>query len=139
MLTLRAYPMLALLWLYSVSVAANPQHRNIPEEAADQDKKAVTVSIRQDDSMLRCGMPFYDNFYALTVSVFSVGSGNVDVSDYEQQVFKLIRSSMQFEGFADEFVEHVKDIPGQLVKIIQQDPQVLDSCSNFSIALLGPP
>jgi hypothetical protein len=42
-------------------------------------------------------------------------------------------------GDREAWVDHVKDIPGQLVEIIREDPAVVDSCANFSVALVGPP
>ena len=35
-------------------------------------------------------------------------------------------------------VDHLKDIPGQMVGIAKDDPKVLDSYDNFVVALMGP-
>lgn len=99
---------------------------------------ATSVSIRQNDLAL-CGQPFYDNLYALTVEVFADGASKVMADDYAEQVFTLVRSSAEFEGNAAAFIDHIKDIPGQLLEIIREDPEVLASCANFSVALVGPP
>lgn len=120
----------ALLSITTDAALAGPQHGTDPS--------ANTVSIRQNDAPL-CGTPFYDALYALTVEVFAVGAGRVEVSGYEERVFALVRSAPEFAGNAEAFIEHIKDIPGQLVAIIREDPSVLDSCANFSIALVGPP
>ena len=48
-------------------------------------------------------------------------------------------SSEEYGGDAKAFVVHIKDIPGQLIEIILEDPEVLASCANFSVALVGPP
>ena len=74
----------------------------------------ATVSMRQNDFAL-CGQPFYDDVYA------------------------LVRFSEEYGSDAEAFVEHIKDIPGQLIEIILEDPQVLASCVNFSVGLVGPP
>ena len=73
----------------------------------------ATVSMRQNDFAL-CGQPFYDDVYA------------------------LVRFSEEYGSDAEAFVEHIKDIPGQLIEIILKDPQVLASCVNFSVGLVGP-
>lgn len=130
--------LVVVLSTYCLHASANPQHGNANQEASPHGKEPATISIRQNDGAL-CGTPFWDDFYALTVAVFAIGANNVEVSDYQQQVFGMIRSSAEFEGSAEAFVEHAKDIPRQLVEIIQEDPAVLDSCSNFSVALVGPP
>ncbi|MBL4581750.1 MAG: hypothetical protein JKY29_08030 [Gammaproteobacteria bacterium] len=98
----------------------------------------ATVSMRQNDFAL-CGQPFYDDVYALTVEIFAEGAENVNLEYYQEQVFALVRSSEKFGDDAEAFVVHIKDIPGQLLEIIREDPQVLASCANFSVALVGPP
>ena len=117
---------------FILSPVATAQHGSEKEELA------ASVSMPQND-FARCGQPFYDNFYALTVEVFADGAANVMPDEYAEQVFALVRSSAEFAGDADAFVEHIKDIPGQLVEIILEDSQVLASCANFSVALIGPP
>lgn len=124
-----------LIVIFSVFVigsVAAAQHSREKEESA------ASVSIRQNDFVL-CGQPFYDNLYALTVKVFAEGASNVVPEEYAEQVVALVHSSAEFAGNADAFVDHIKDIPGQLVEIILEDPEVLASCANFSVALVGPP
>jgi len=138
MKTLFSGLLIVVLSAYSLHSAAEPQHGDANQELATSADAPATVSIRQNDGAL-CGTPFYDDLYELTVAVFSIGADKVKAVDYEQQVFALIRSTEEFEGYAEAFVEHAKDIPRQLVEIIREDPAVLDSCSNFSVALVGPP
>ncbi len=127
---------LAVVW---VPALANPQHLEGNHESADSETGPVTVSIRQNDYSL-CGTAMYDDLYAHTVEVFAVGAENVNLSDYEQKVFALAVGSEVFSGAsAEAIIDHLKDIPRQLVEIIKEDPAVLDSCSNFSVALVGPP
>ncbi len=38
----------------------------------------------------------------------------------------------------DGMVDHLKDIPRQLVSIVKDDPKVLASYDNFTVALMGP-
>ncbi len=127
---------LSVVWM---PVTANPQHVAGNNEATDSAESPVTVSIRQNDYAL-CGRALYDELYALTVEVFADGAENVNLSEYEQKVFALAIHSEEFSGASVEAViDHIKDIPRQLVEIIREDPAVLDSCSNFSVALVGPP
>lgn len=129
---------IALLSAYCLSASAEPQHGGGGQNPHAAAEAPATVSIRQNDGAL-CGTAFYDDLYALTVAVFAIGAEKVEVSDYREQVFGLIRSAEEFKGFAEEWVEHAKDIPRQLVEIIREDSSVLDSCDNFSVALVGPP
>jgi hypothetical protein len=39
----------------------------------------------------------------------------------------------------EKMVDHLKDIPRQLVQIVTVDPKVLVSCRNFDVALVSPP
>lgn len=98
----------------------------------------VTLSMRQNDFAL-CGQPFYDDAYALTAEIFAGGAENVSLEEFERQLFALVRSSEEFENDPEAFVEHIQDIPRQLIEIIDEDPTVVDSCENFSVALVGPP
>ena len=112
-------------------------HRSL-HPAAEEDGP-VTVSIRQNDYAL-CTDPFYVGIYELSARVFAAGADTVDVADYEREIFAYVRSreDMSVEQ-ADAFIDHIQDIPRQLVEIIDEDPAVVDSCANFSVALVGPP
>jgi hypothetical protein len=134
----RSIPVIALSAFASSLLIASPQHGQEPVAQPAAAQPPATISIRQNDVAL-CGTPFFDSLYALTVEVFSVGAAQVVEVDFREQVFALVRASAEFGGNAEAFVEHIKDIPGQLVQIIREDGTVLDSCDNFSIALIGPP
>lgn len=132
-----------LLYLFALALApsalANPQHGQPPQEPNTSEHSDTTISIRESDQTL-CHTPLWINFYEVTVAAYAHGGGTVEVSEYEKQVFAWVRSSEEFsDGGAEAFVDHIKDIPGQLVKIIAEDPAVLESCANFSVALIGPP
>lgn len=116
-----------------------PPAGHFPPGANPSDAGSATVSIRQNDFDL-CGDAFYVGLYDLSKDVFGAGIQNVDTSDYRERVFHYIRTTDTFTmGDREAWVDHVKDIPGQLVDIIGEDPKVLDNCSNFSVALVGPP
>lgn len=103
-----------------ISAGANGQRL---ESETESSQAPASVSIRQNDIAL-CGQEFYDNFYALTLSVFAVGAANVSTEEYTRRVFSLVRSSQEFAGKSEAFVDHIKDIPGQLVEIIREDAAV---------------
>lgn len=107
-------------------------------DSAPDQTEPVTVSIRWSDSDL-CAMPFYVEVYELTKSVFAMGAENVVLTDYADRMFGLVRASQEYGENADAFIEHIRDIPRQLLEIIREDASVLTSCANFSIALIGPP
>jgi hypothetical protein len=122
-----------------VYVTYSPQLSHAQQHVFAHGEEPVTLSIRQNDFAL-CTDPFYVGIYNLTVTVFAVGAENVDLANYQQQLFNFIRTSDTFsEEDREAFVEHVADIPRQLVEIIREDATVLDSCSNFSVALVGAP
>jgi hypothetical protein len=124
----------------SIAYAAdNPIERHASQEPSTSGEGPATVSIRQTDESL-CDTPLWVNFYDITVAAFAHGAGQVSIPEFEQKVFAWVRASEEFsDGGAEAFVEHIKGIPRQLVEIIREDPAVLDSCSNFSVALIGPP
>ena len=139
MKTTFSYLFAVVLSASSAYATDNPQHGHAIQGITPSGEEPVTVSIRQTDESL-CDTPLWVNFYDLTVTAFTQGAEEVDASEYEQIVFAWIRSSEEIpEGSAEAFVEHIKAIPRQLVEIIREDPAVLDSCSNFSVALIGPP
>jgi hypothetical protein len=127
--------LLSFLGLY---LMASPQHVGQGHENPLLTATPATVSMRENDFAL-CGQAFYDDVYALTVQVFAAGAENVRLEDYQEQIFALVRSSEEFKDDPEAFVTHIKDIPGQLIEIILEDPEVLASCANFSVALVGPP
>ena len=103
------------------------------------EKGAVTVSMAQNDFDL-CDEDFYVGFYEVTRGVYAANAGDVSVAELENATFNYIRNypSMS-DAEAEAWVEHIDLIPGQLVDIIAEDPGVIESCANFSVALVGPP
>lgn len=127
-----------LLSFVGFHFGANSQSGSQFQQMHSASDAPATVSMRQNDFAL-CGQPFYDDVYALTVEIFAEGAEDVNLETYQEQVFALVRSSEEYGGDAKAFVVHIKDIPGQLIEIILEDPEVLASCANFSVALVGPP
>jgi hypothetical protein len=38
----------------------------------------------------------------------------------------------------NQMLDHLKDVPRQIVQIASDDPHVLDNCDRFDVALVGP-
>lgn len=127
-----------VLSFFGFHLGANSQSEGHFLEMHSISDAPATVSMRQNDFAL-CGQPFYDDVYALTVEIFAEGVENVELEYYQEEVFGLVRSSEEFGDDPEAFVLHIKDIPGQLIEIIREDNEVLASCANFSVALVGPP
>ena len=83
--------------------------------------------------------PHMVEFYALSVAMLRANAGPVDGAAYEQRAYVI------FRGFAasigadpDGMIAHLKGIPREMVGIVANDPDVLDSYENFLVALRGP-
>ncbi|NKB32450.1 MAG: hypothetical protein GKR91_05070 [Pseudomonadales bacterium] len=113
-------------------------HENA-ERAGDIGDDSLTFSIRQNDYEL-CTDQFWVDLYDITVEEFAVGADSVGLAEYENSVFTYVRTSENFPyGDREGWVDHIKAIPAQMIDIVREDPAVLDSCANFSVALVGPP
>lgn len=103
-----------------------------------QESGPVTISIREGDGSL-CIEPVFQEYYQLTVKAFAAGPASVDEEKFRQDTFDLMKTSDFFGDLTPEqIVDHIKDIPGQLIQIIREDASVLENCENLSIALIGP-
>lgn len=58
---------------------------------------------------------------------------------YRDKSYAIFRAFGASAGNAEMMVDHLKDIPRQMVGIVNEDPHVLDSFANFRLALEGPP
>lgn len=87
---------------------------------------------------------FVDNrhirgFYALSVETLGKGTKGVDIAAYEQKSYAYFRAFGAERGPSPEAMQdHLKLIPRQVVKIVEEDPHVLDSFETFTEALIGP-
>ena len=79
-------------------------------------------------------------YYSLSVAELKGRAGTVDAAAFERKSYALFRAFASSHGAdPDHLQEHLKAIPRQVVQIVKDDPKVLDSISNFSAALIGPP
>lgn len=78
-------------------------------------------------------------FYALSVETLGKGTKDVDVAAYEQKSYAIFRAfGAEFGPSPEGMQDHLKLIPRQVVKIVAEDPHVLDSFETFTVALVGP-
>lgn len=79
------------------------------------------------------------SFYDLTKATLGKGTDAIDFNAYRDKSYAIFRAFGTSMGMSpDGMVDHLKDIPRQLVGIVKDDPKVLDSYDNFVVALMGP-
>jgi hypothetical protein len=82
--------------------------------------------------------PQWREFYTLSVEMLR-GNSSPDVASYEQKSYAIFRAFAQSMGASPEgMIDHLKNIPREVVGIVKDDPNVLDSYENFLVALRGP-
>ena len=105
----------------------------------DETTPSPAMSLMQTDTAL-CDQPYFVEVYELSVSFFSSGDENIQADEFADLLFGHARDSGYFsEEEAQAWINHIKDIPSQVVAIFHEDPTVLDSCYNFQVATVGPP
>ncbi len=99
---------------------------------------AVTVDL-QGGSSQWFSNPYNYAFYGVAVAAFANGVDNVDEVALEA-AFMQVAGDFAVEMGADPVAmrDHLKLIPGQLIEIVREDPEVLDSYENLMVALRGP-
>ena len=81
-------------------------------------------------------------FYDLTKE--TLGAGGLKATSgpafeaYRDKSYAIFRAFGAQAGNADGMVDHLKDIPRQMVGIVKDDPKVIESFANFRLALEGP-
>ena len=77
-------------------------------------------------------------FYTLSVEMLR-GTSNPDVAVFEQKAYGIFREFAREMGADPEgMIDHLKNIPREVVGIVKDDPKVLESYENFLVALRGP-
>ena len=83
--------------------------------------------------------PHWRDFYALSIEMLR-GNSSPDIASYEQKSYAIFRAFAESIGAnPDGMIDHLKNIPREVVGIVKDDPKVLDSYENFMVALRGPP
>lgn len=97
-----------------------------------------TVSLQGDQSVWIKSAEIHA-FYDLSVASLGKNAGKVDAVAYRDKSYAIFRAfGTRMGSGPDAMVEHLKDIPQQMVGIVKDDPKVLDSYDNFVVALMGP-
>ena len=82
--------------------------------------------------------PQWRQFYTLSIEMLR-GNASPDVAGYEQKSYAIFRAFAESIGASpDGMIDHLKNIPREIVGIVKDDPKVLDSYENFMVALRGP-
>jgi hypothetical protein len=127
-------------WLALAVTAVTLGHSTASAQSSGSAPAAETITLHAQGGDYA---EFFENpnmraFYELSVTMLREPS--VDVAAYEQRSYEIFRALAVSLGWQPEgMVEHLKNIPRELVGIVQDDPQVLDSFESFLVALRGPP
>lgn len=119
-----------------------PAHAGVapPEsgEAIAPAQQSQTLSLQGDQSAW-INNDHMRGFYALSKETLGKGAPPLDAESYREKSYAIFRAFGKSMGMSpDGMVDHLKDIPGQMVGIVKDDPTVLDSYDNFVVALMGP-
>ena len=96
-----------------------------------------TLSLQGDQSAW-INNPHMHAFFDLTKAKLG-GGGALDFEAYRDASYAIFRTFATTMGTSPEgMVDHLKDIPRQMVGIVKDDPKVLASYDNFVVALMGP-
>jgi hypothetical protein len=127
-------PMSRTLALVAALALASPAWAQHAPPAA-----APATGNLQGDQASWINDPHWHAYYDLTIQAFANGPGKVDEAAYQAKSFELFRGFATSHGMKPEaMVDHLKLIPGQVVKIVREDPEVLKSYANFVAATFGP-
>jgi hypothetical protein len=78
------------------------------------------------------------DFYTLSVEMLR-GNSSPDVAAFEEKSYEIFREFARELGASPEaMIDHLKNIPREIVGIVKDDPKVLDSYDRFLVALRGP-
>ena len=117
-----------------------------PHAAAQEDQHAAqpgtqTVDLQGGYDEWRKS-PYIQQFYELTMASFASGADKVDFPAYQEKSYAIFRAFGGASGGAQgevAMLDHLKDIPRQMVGIVKEAPEVLESSDKFWVALAGPP
>jgi hypothetical protein len=115
---------------------------SVPALAADPPHGPTTKSLQDGGGEHDAFMnnPHMRAFYDLSVATLRDNPAKADVEAYEAKSYVIFRAlGVSMGGSAEAMQDHLKLIPRQVVQIVKDDPKVLDSFKNFTLALMGPP
>jgi hypothetical protein len=124
--------MMAAIAALMMAPGALAQHGTAPPSGD------VTVNVQGDQSRW-IDNDYMKSFYALSVERLGKAAPKLDFDDYRDRSYAIFRAFGTSMGMSPEgMVDHLKDIPRQMVGIVKDDPKVLDNYDNFVVALMGP-
>lgn len=125
----------ALAATAAMTPGAWAQHGQPPHGAPAD---GATTSL-QGDTRAWSDNPHMHAFFNLTRETLGKDAPPLDFAAYREKSYTIFRAFGVSMGMgAEGMVDHLKDIPAQLVDIVKDDPEVLDSYANFRTALMGP-
>jgi hypothetical protein len=99
----------------------------------------VTRNLQGGDNHAWTDNPHMHAFYDAVVAAVGKDPKKADVPALEAKARKIFGEFAVSMGADPKAMQdHLKLIPGQIVKIAQEDPHVLDTYDNFTEALMGP-
>ncbi len=99
----------------------------------------ASINLQGNDTAAFMANPNVRAFYDLTVKTFARGADKVNFPVYQDQSYALFRAVGVSMGVGPAAMQdHLKDIPGQMLKIVREDPSVLKDFHSFKVALVGP-
>lgn len=117
--------------MYAPAASAQHGQGQVPPENGSTSLQGDTKSW-SDNAHMRA-------FFDLTRDTLGKGAPPLDFEAYREKSYAIFRTFGVSMGMsADGMVDHLKDIPAQLVDIVKDDPEVLNSYANFTVALMGP-
>ncbi len=137
--------LLALTMAACHPVGANPHGAGSPHAMAQAHAAPQSGDVSVD---LQGGYdewrksPYIQQFYDLTKTTFAGGADKVDFAPYQEKSYAIFRAfggSTGGRAGEEAMLDHLKDIPRQIVGIVKDDPSVLESYDKFWIAMAGPP
>lgn len=121
-----------------VLVVAMAVMMTAPAAFAQQAGQQGETHSLQGDQSAWINNPHMHAFFDLTKAKL-VGGVALDFEAYRDASYAIFRAFGTSMGMSPEgMVDHLKDIPRQMVGIVKDDPNVLGSYDNFVVALMGP-
>lgn len=99
----------------------------------------AAINLQGNDTAAFMANPNIRAFYDLSVKALANGPDKVNFPVYREQSYALFRAMGVSMGVGPAAMQdHLKDIPGQVVQIVREDPTVLKDFDAFKVALVGP-
>lgn len=121
----------AIIAVLAATASAEPQQQASPPVTKSLQGNPGNAQWKSD--------PYLQALYHITVGAFAKGADKVDLPSYQETFYAIIRAKAVVSGTKPEgMIDHIKDIPRQMIGIVKENPGTLDSCDNFVVALVGP-